>query len=144
MLDLPRHVKHGRGELARGADDAAPGLDALEAFEKVDVKVRPPKLAVGDAANAALLLQPDDGANRVVFDEAERFSRERARLVPLPGLEQRPRPEKAAHVIGAERGRLFFDHGEYLGERRRARARGGERAGAIRSSHQGSSNGRPT
>ena len=74
VAQLPGDVHHRRGEvdLAAGAvearRDAAARLDALELLQKVDVEIGAPELAVGDALQPEILLEPDDVADRRVLD----------------------------------------------------------------------------
>jgi hypothetical protein len=49
------------------------GLDAAELLEEIDVEVGAPELAVGDALQADVFLEPDDLGDRVVLDFAQRF-----------------------------------------------------------------------
>src|SRR5689334_21610234 len=96
--------------------DAAVRLDAVELRQEVDVEVRAPELAVGDAAQPEVLLELDDAANRLVLHLAKRGSVQRARLELVARVEQEFRPEEAADVVGAK-------------GRRCATAEGGRRRG---------------
>ena len=74
MADLARHLHHRRLEVdfafrAVKADvNAALRRDALELRQEVDMEIRAAIFAVGDAAQAQILLELDDAADRIVFD----------------------------------------------------------------------------
>ena len=84
MADLAGDLHHRRREIdvALGAVeldvDAALGLDAAELRQEVDVEIGAPELAVGDAAQAEVLLELDDVANRLVLDAREAVAAEMA------------------------------------------------------------------
>ena len=65
--------------------DPALGLDAVELRQEVDVEVGAAELAVGDAAQAQVLLELDDVADRRVFDAPERGGVDLAVRELLPG-----------------------------------------------------------
>jgi hypothetical protein len=69
------------------------------------VKVRPPKLAVGDAAQAQVLLELDDAANRLVFYGAQCLGVDRAIAELLTRIEQELRAQETADLVGAKRRR---------------------------------------
>ncbi len=82
-------------------DSAADG-HAFQLLEEVDVKEGAAELAVGDALQAGVLLFLDDIADVRVFHLAQLVLRDGARLLLPARLDERRRPEKAAHMIGAE------------------------------------------
>jgi len=82
--------------------DSAGHRDTLKLFEEVDVKEGPPKLSVGDAAQADGLLSSDHVPDVRIFDRAQLLAGDFAVSVPPARVEQRLRPQQTADVIGAE------------------------------------------
>ena len=74
MADLSGHLHHRRLEIDvafRAVEfdvNAALRLHALELRQEIDVEIRAPILAVGDAAQAQVFLELDDAADRLVLD----------------------------------------------------------------------------
>jgi hypothetical protein len=91
---------------------AAASLDTFQLLEEIDVKVRPPELAVGDALEPDVFLQADDIGDRGVFDGAERRLPDLAFLATLARGQQLRRAQEASDVIGAERRLRALAHGE--------------------------------
>ena len=89
---------------ARG-EAALADLDAIELLEKVDVEEGAPELAVGDAAQADLLLAADHVADRRVLDRAQRLGVDLAAARRARASSRRLRPQQAADVVGPERRR---------------------------------------
>jgi len=67
---------------------------------------RAPELAVGRGAQARVLLLADSLGDRLVLDRAQARWVKCAAGEPLARLEQPPRAEEAADVVGTERGRV--------------------------------------
>ena len=86
-----------------GDEFAVMGLDAVEALEKVDVKIGAPELAVGDSPEADVLLRPHDLANAIVLDRAQRLGGQRLGEKLLARLFQPAGAKKTADVVGAKR-----------------------------------------
>ena len=84
----------GRGE---GALDH---LDAVQSLQKIDVEEGAPELAVGDTAQADLLLATDHVPDRRVLDVAQGCGVDLAARMALTRLEQALRPQEAADVVG--------------------------------------------
>jgi hypothetical protein len=84
----------------------------LQPLEEIDVKVRPPELAVGDALKPDVFLQPDDVGDRRVFDGAQRRLADLTLLATLACGQQLRRTQEAADVIGAERRLGALAHGK--------------------------------
>src|SRR5204863_1821976 len=78
--------------------DAALGLHALELGQEVDVEIRATELAVGDAAQAQVLLESDDVANCRILDDAQRLRGDLALGESLARLDERARSQEAADV----------------------------------------------
>ena len=76
---------------------------AVELRQEVDVEKGAAEFPVGDAAQAQVLLQVHDLADRAVLDLAQRRGRDRAAVEIIARLEQVFRPQKTADVIGTER-----------------------------------------
>ena len=78
-LDLAADMHRRRLEADLGAvvlaelgdELAVMGLDALEAFEKIDVKIGAAELAVGDSPQAHVLLGMHDFADAIVLDRVQ-------------------------------------------------------------------------
>ena len=110
MAQLSCHVQHGRshadlvaaGRMKTGSDSAS-HFDAFDLLQKVDVEIGAAVLAVGDALQPQILLEPDDGANRAVFDCAQIRFGDGALLMLFARLQQFLRTQKAADVVRAER-----------------------------------------
>src|SRR5260221_3090548 len=109
MPDLVRDVHDRRSEVhgtllsAKAHRAAALGDDALQLLEKIDVKVRPAKLAVGDALETRVLLELDDLGDRLVLDRAERRPVDLASREALASIEQLAGTEEAADMVGPKR-----------------------------------------
>ena len=86
--------------LERRGEAALADLDAVQLLEKVDVEEGAPELAVGDAAQADLLLAAHHVPDRRVLDRAERRAIDLAAGEARARLEQALRPQKAADVVG--------------------------------------------
>ena len=128
VADLVDDTHHRRRQLlaAVGLDDGHRdvGLDAAQLVEEIDVEVGAAELAVGDALQADVFLEPDDLGDRVVLDGAQLPRRDLALGLPLARLEQAPGAEEAADVVGAEGGTVAGGHGRVLpGDARPRRAR---------------------
>ena len=112
MPHFARDLHHRRrevdvaGRAVEAHRDAALGLDALELRQEVDVEIGAAELAVGDAAQAQVLLELDDAADRVVLHAAQRRGVDGAGLVLLARIEQRLGAQEAADVVGAKRRRV--------------------------------------
>jgi hypothetical protein len=76
----------------------------LVSFQEIDVKISAAKFPVGHAFEAHLFLEFDDAAYGFVFHRTQFGARAFAALVPLAQVEQFLGAQKAADVIGTERG----------------------------------------
>ena len=76
---------------------------AVELRQEIDVKERAAEFTVGDAAQAEVLLELDDLADRAILDRAQLGGRKRCALRGSARLEQILRPQETADVIGAKR-----------------------------------------
>jgi hypothetical protein len=90
----------------------AAGLDTFQLLQEIDVKVRPPEFAIGDALETDVFLQTDDIGDRRVFDGAERRFADLSLLATLARGQELRRPQEAADVIGAERRLRALAHGK--------------------------------
>ena len=77
--------------------------DAAELVDEVHVPRRAAELAVGHRAQAEVLLQGDDVADRVVLGRAQAVGVDAAFAEVLPGLHELARAQQAADVLGPER-----------------------------------------
>jgi hypothetical protein len=117
VAHLPGHVQHRWGEVdvalgavkVRGQSTAR--FHPVELLEEIDMEIRAPELAVGNALQPDVFLHADDIGDRRVLDRAQRRAVERAVVKALAGGEQRRRAQKAADVVGAKRGRSALAHG---------------------------------
>jgi len=107
VAHLVDHAHHRRRQLLRSVGlpdrDRDVGLDAAELREEVDVEVGAPELAVGDAVQADVFLEPDDLRDGVVLDGTQRLGRDLAARFSLARLEQALGSQETADVVGAER-----------------------------------------
>ena len=94
---------HGDGDV---------GLDAAELLEEVEVEIGAPELAVGDGLQADVGLEAHDLVDRAVLDLAQLRGRDLAAGLLLTRLQQVSRTEEAADVVGAERRRGAYGHGD--------------------------------
>ena len=78
-------------------------LDALKAFEKIDMKEGAAKFAVGDPLKAHVLLGAHDFANASVLDCVQLGGGQAASSETLAGFPQPFRTKKASDMIGAKR-----------------------------------------
>src|SRR5215204_1444891 len=111
MSHLVRNLHYGRREIhlslrAVKMDwNTAFCLDTFELCQKIDMEIRAPEFAVGDPAQAEVLLELDDVPDGFVFDVAQL----RMGYLPDPQLfarvEQEFRPQEAADMVGTERRR---------------------------------------
>src|SRR6185369_11619600 len=114
MAHLVRNLQYRRCEihLAVGAvemhREAAAGGHAIELLEEIDVEISAAELAIRDALEAESFLEAHHVANRIVLHGSQLRARDLAALVAIARLEQLPRPEEAADVVGAERWRVAF------------------------------------
>ena len=88
-----------------GGEFAVSRLDALEAFEKIDVEEGAAELAVGDPLEAHILLGAHDLANARVLDSVQFGGGQMAGGEALARLAQPLGAKKAADVVGAKRRR---------------------------------------
>ena len=110
---LPGHPHGRRPEPDLGAvvaperrgEAALADLDAVQLLEEVDVEEGAPELAVGDAAQADLLLAAHHVPDRRVLDRAQGRAIDLAAGAARARLEQALRPQKAADVVGPIRWR---------------------------------------
>ena len=77
--------------------------DTAEPVDEVHVPRGAPELPVGRHAQAQVLLQGDDVADRVVLDGPQAGGVDPAGGEVVTGLHQRPRAQQAADVLGPER-----------------------------------------
>ena len=82
---------------------AVMGFDALEAFEKIDVKIGAAEFAVGDSLQPHALLSFHDLADALVLDRVQLLRRHMAGGKALARLPQSLRAKIAADMVGAER-----------------------------------------
>src|SRR4029453_11422961 len=104
-------MTHGGGEIdvalrtVKVHRDPALRFDASELGQEVDVEVRPPVLAVRDTPQPQILLEFDDVADRLVFHGSKLVCGDLTRLELIARVEEKPRTQEAADVIGAKRRR---------------------------------------
>ena len=80
-------------------------LDAVEPFHEIELVPGAAKFAVGRELQPDLFLFFDRPFDLAVFDRTQRIGRELVSRPLPPRLFQRRRPQQAADLIGAERGR---------------------------------------
>ena len=89
------------------------GLDAVEAFQKIDLPEGATIFAIGDPAQADLFLLADDGGDLAVLDRAQGRVVDGAGAAPVARFLQRSGAQQRADMIGAE-GRCIAVHGRFL------------------------------
>ena len=108
MADLPGHAEHRGREVdvaflaVKMRGQPAPRFHAFELLEEVDVEVGAPELAVGDALQPDVFLQPHNVRDGAVLDGAQFRLVDLALLEPFARSEQLGRPKEASDVVGAK------------------------------------------
>ena len=94
---VPSSLRNCTTSLLVGAGDTA------EPVDEVHVPRRAAELPVGGRAQADVLLQRDDVADRLVLDRAQAGGVDPACREVVAGLHQRARAQQAPDVVGPER-----------------------------------------
>jgi len=106
VAHLAHHGDFGRSQLQRAIGFfhgiGRIGVDPAQLLQKIHMKKRAAKLAVGNAFEAHVFLKLDDFAYRPILHQTQLFGVDLALGELITGIEQVFGTQKAADLIGAE------------------------------------------